>query len=220
MIVRSEFIKLHDDVAKFHRACDFPVTKQNFYARYEPEHFPKHFALRNRMLNEEIVELDNALCVGDRVQILDALVDICYIAVGTICTFGIETYFLDDFLSDRVNLSEITPQTALFNIHVHMADLNIHCASMKSSIFPSYHHHHHKSSKSITGRNLSIVSQAFKLAYHHAFPIMRAWDLVQAANMAKVGPDGKVLKNVHGKVIKPDGWTPPDIASLLTGENK
>jgi len=34
---------------------------------------------------------------------------------------------------------------------------------------------------------------------------------VHGANMLKVGPDGKVLKNEQGKVLKPEGWTPPDL---------
>lgn len=38
---------------------------------------------------------------------------------------------------------------------------------------------------------------------------------VQRSNMAKVGPDGKVIKNEHGKVQKPAGWTPPDLFKLV-----
>lgn len=32
------------------------------------------------------------------------------------------------------------------------------------------------------------------------------FDIVHAANMGKVGPDGKVLRNEQGKIIKPEGW--------------
>lgn len=38
---------------------------------------------------------------------------------------------------------------------------------------------------------------------------------VHAANMAKMGPDGKPLKDSNGKVRKPEGWQPPDIAGEL-----
>lgn len=37
------------------------------------------------------------------------------------------------------------------------------------------------------------------------------WDAVHAANMAKAGGG----KNENGKIQKPEGWTPPDIAALL-----
>jgi predicted HAD superfamily Cof-like phosphohydrolase len=38
----------------------------------------------------------------------------------------------------------------------------------------------------------------------------RLWDIVQAANMAKLWPDGRPhLRPGDGKVIKPDGWQDP-----------
>jgi predicted HAD superfamily Cof-like phosphohydrolase len=39
-------------------------------------------------------------------------------------------------------------------------------------------------------------------------------EAIQASNMAKC-VDGKVLRNAHGKIAKPEGWTPPDIAGEL-----
>lgn len=41
------------------------------------------------------------------------------------------------------------------------------------------------------------------------------FDLVHAANMAKLGPDGKPIKREDGKTLKPEGWQPPDIAAEL-----
>lgn len=40
---------------------------------------------------------------------------------------------------------------------------------------------------------------------------------VHRANMAKLGPDGKPLKNEHGKAMKPSGWEPADIAGAIGG---
>lgn len=39
-------------------------------------------------------------------------------------------------------------------------------------------------------------------------------DEVHRANMAKA-PGGIVKRNDFGKVVKPDGWTPPDVAGVL-----
>lgn len=36
------------------------------------------------------------------------------------------------------------------------------------------------------------------------------WELVQAANMAKLQPDGTVARREDGKIIKPTGWIAPD----------
>jgi predicted HAD superfamily Cof-like phosphohydrolase len=42
---------------------------------------------------------------------------------------------------------------------------------------------------------------------------------VHRSNMAKVWPDGSVKKNDDGKVLKPDGWTPPDIRAELVKQH-
>lgn len=50
-------------------------------------------------------------------------------------------------------------------------------------------------------------------------PVSELWDEVQRSNMSKaiLQPDGsfKVIKRADGKVTKPEGWTPPDIAGIL-----
>jgi predicted HAD superfamily Cof-like phosphohydrolase len=38
-----------------------------------------------------------------------------------------------------------------------------------------------------------------------------AWKEVMSTNFAKIGEDGKVRKREDGKVLKPTGWTPPDL---------
>lgn len=38
---------------------------------------------------------------------------------------------------------------------------------------------------------------------------------VHRSNMAKLGPGGKPIYREDGKVLKPEGWTPPDVAGVL-----
>ena len=38
-----------------------------------------------------------------------------------------------------------------------------------------------------------------------------AWKEVMRSNFAKIGEDGKVRKREDGKVLKPVGWTPPNL---------
>lgn len=53
-------------------------------------------------------------------------------------------------------------------------------------------------------------------ALEYGVPLDRVWAAVQRANMAKVDPvTGKVRKRGDGKVLKPEGWTPPDITAVL-----
>lgn len=47
-------------------------------------------------------------------------------------------------------------------------------------------------------------------------PVDACWAEVQRSNMAKLGPDGKPQKNPEtGKIMKPEGWKPPDLFGLL-----
>jgi len=50
---------------------------------------------------------------------------------------------------------------------------------------------------------------AFRLPAHAGFLE------VQRSNMAKLQPDGSVLRREDGKVLKPEGWTPPDLLGVL-----
>jgi predicted HAD superfamily Cof-like phosphohydrolase len=56
-----------------------------------------------------------------------------------------------------------------------------------------------------------LIYVALGTAIAYGIDLRPVWDAVHAANMAKVGgatrPDGKILK--------PAGWTPPDVAALL-----
>jgi len=53
-------------------------------------------------------------------------------------------------------------------------------------------------------------------ALEYGIPLDHVWAAVQDANMAKVDPvTGKVWRREDGKVLKPPGWTPPDIRGAL-----
>jgi predicted HAD superfamily Cof-like phosphohydrolase len=48
-----------------------------------------------------------------------------------------------------------------------------------------------------------------------------AWKEVMTTNFAKIDPvTGKVRKREDGKVLKPDGWTPPDLAPFIYKEQE
>ena len=47
-------------------------------------------------------------------------------------------------------------------------------------------------------------------------PAAAGWEEVLRSNMAKVDPTtGFVTKRDDGKVLKPEGWTPPDLGRLI-----
>lgn len=45
-------------------------------------------------------------------------------------------------------------------------------------------------------------------------PVQEIWDEVQSTNMAKA-VDGKILRRADGKILKPEGWRPPDIKAII-----
>ncbi len=45
--------------------------------------------------------------------------------------------------------------------------------------------------------------------------VLGAIEEVNRANLAKRFPDGTLHKDENGKIVKPDGWTPPDLTPFL-----
>lgn len=52
-------------------------------------------------------------------------------------------------------------------------------------------------------------------ALSYGIPLDKVWDEVHISNMAKLGGDGKPHRRPDGKVMKPNGWIPPDITWCL-----
>jgi predicted HAD superfamily Cof-like phosphohydrolase len=53
------------------------------------------------------------------------------------------------------------------------------------------------------------------------WPMDEGWAEVMRSNFAKINPQtGLVNKRPDGKVLKPAGWTPPDLAGILSAANK
>ncbi len=61
-----------------------------------------------------------------------------------------------------------------------------------------------------------VIYVAVGTALEFGIPLERIWGEVHRSNMAKVDPGTrKVTKRADGKVLKPEGWTPPDVAGVL-----
>jgi len=52
--------------------------------------------------------------------------------------------------------------------------------------------------------------------YMRGYDVHGAWNEVATSNFWKIDPKtGKVNKREDGKVLKPEGWTPPDLAKFV-----
>lgn len=46
-------------------------------------------------------------------------------------------------------------------------------------------------------------------------PQQPIWDEVARSNLDKISENGTVLRREDGKILKPEGWTPPNIADII-----
>lgn len=52
--------------------------------------------------------------------------------------------------------------------------------------------------------------------YMKGYNVDGAWNEVARSNLCKIDPStGKVIKREDGKVLKPEGWTPPDLSKFV-----
>jgi predicted HAD superfamily Cof-like phosphohydrolase len=114
------------DQAKFMTACDQTVDRGN----------TDQFNMYLKLIEEEAEELNQAIIDKNKVEMLDALIDMLVVTIGAIHSAG--------------------------------------------------------------------------------FDAEGAWKEVMRTNFAKIDKDtGKVVKREDGKVLKPDGWTPPDLKPFI-----
>jgi len=114
------------DQAKFMSACDQTVDRENI----------SQYQMYYTLIKEEVSELMEAYTADDKVEQLDALIDILVVTIGAIHSMGAD------------------------------------------------------------GES--------------------AWNEVMRTNFAKIDPaTGKVIKRADGKVLKPEGWQPPELSQFL-----
>ena len=60
---------------------------------------------------------------------------------------------------------------------------------------------------------LDIIVVSAGAGHSLGLPMESGWDAVHASNMRKVA--GGVKRRYDGKILKPEGWRPPNLARLL-----
>ena len=67
---------------------------------------------------------------------------------------------------------------------------------------------------------IDLIVVLIGYAHSMGWPLAALWAEVHRSNMEKVDPaTGAVRRREDGKILKPDGWTPPDVAGVLAREN-
>lgn len=63
---------------------------------------------------------------------------------------------------------------------------------------------------------LDLIVVCIGAGFSAGFPMANGWKEVIDSNMAKIDPEtGMVRRRSDGKILKPEGWKPPDLATLI-----
>lgn len=151
-------------------------------------------ALRSRLIREECVELITALKNNVDEEILDGGVDTIYVVEGTRVQFG------------RPEGGESDPVAA--NLLLANA-LNYLDSALNSRSWGEV---------DVALRMVEIVVKGVMTVRDLPYEI--AFETVHENNLTKVGPDGVVLKDEGGKVLKPAGYEKVNLSVILEAQRQ
>lgn len=184
-------------VAEFHRAFGQPNA--------EAPGFPDSPVrdLRVRLLAEELAEFREAFREGDAVEMADGLADICYIIAGTALAYGLvdtDTRF-DSPFPDHFTICSITA-TDFGKLLQQRFDAYLRAEAADNL-------------DDVRATLMQFLDETCDVAMMLGLPLNAVFAEVHRSNMAKLMPDGSVLRREDGKIMKPARWTAPDIAGIL-----
>ena len=185
-------------VAEFHRAFGHHIGDHPRLPR------PNVRRLRIALLKEELEEFTVAHGANDRVEMADALADICYIIAGTVVAYGIGPPAAGTFESPY---DQYLPRD-------EMPDGGM--ARTLQDCFIEYEMaEQHDDLTRIDLALMTFITSVFGVAWRLNMPLNAVFAEVHRSNMAKRMPDGSVLRREDGKILKGPNWSPPDIAGVL-----
>lgn len=199
---------------------------------------------RAKFLREEATETENALLGGDLVKVADGLIDVAYVAHGTLHFLGLPTA--------GVRLNEAWHQvvygTGMLEAPLEAPSLR-HEEDSRLTFLEDLHQavdllprhlqeaevaHRQGGGLELTKLTHAAIfhagracAQAILSARLFAFelhlPWQALWDEVQAANLRKQRAPSLEASEAQGgahrrhatNIIKPPGWTPPDVDGVL-----
>lgn len=198
------------DVRSFHAVGGVPIAEAPAPLSAE------RAAFRAGLLTEEWEETKQALSADDVVEAADGLIDMIYIAAGTAVECGVDLRpqdlsasggdfdrFLQAPLLDRMPSVRIPAKGPL-------VDFMRWTVGAANSIIA-------KGDPAAISAGLSrVVETALLMGGLCNIPTFEIWKEIHRSNMAKVDPaTGAVVRREDGKILKPEGWTRPDVAGVM-----
>ncbi|WP_029923882.1 hypothetical protein [Nocardia otitidiscaviarum] len=196
-------MSVYRDVATFNRACGVALRDHPGWPSSED------LTLALRLISEEVDELREALEARDMTGAADGIADTLYVTAGLALRIGVAHQLEADtpVLRD-VNWPPTwdTYRREAPHSWPHRLDL-----------------YRNRLTAAAEGRDLRLttayidllISATAALGALLHLPMASVWAAVHFSNMQKA-VDGNVVRHpVTNKIVKPEGWQPPDIAGVL-----
>lgn len=190
---------LWDSIRQFNEACSVRM-------RATPGWVPDaEIELAMALIDEERRELADALQAGDMTETADAIADGLYVRAGLLLRLGLARTYIGDLL---VPSGQAPSWTDLVDREVLIAELEDDDRQIRRAI--------------LAGNLIEVDTSTHRTMYTLStlavllrIPLDAVFAEVQRSNMAKL-VDGRVVRHPQtNKVLKPAGWTPPDVAGVL-----
>nr|WP_296763994.1 hypothetical protein [Rhodococcus sp. (in: high G+C Gram-positive bacteria)] len=198
----SLFGQMYNDVEEFSLAFGQLISDMPTFPSEELQ------KARVGFITEEYEEFNEAMAGDDLKEVADALVDIPYFALGTALAYGIvlpggRDYF-DWTLIGTPKLYEAGNMREAVTNAMNSAYDGYIAAELDGSDL-----------QWIAAALQKLINTCLDIAHIYNIPFPAIWDEVHQSNLAKM-VDGKVIRDPDtGKVLKPAGWTPPDVLKVL-----
>lgn len=187
-----------DLVREFQSAVGQPVST----SRMLPEDSELR-SLRLRLLDEEVLEYEEAEAASDIVGVADALGDILYIAAGTALTYGVylitmpftvvgEAGFPDDAYTRRNRLLAMREAFSRYR----QAEAGNDLGEIERTL-------------------QKVVHETLATAEAYRIPLKEVFEEIHRSNMSKLDENGNAIRRADGKILKPDHYSPPDVEGVL-----
>lgn len=166
--------------------------------------------LRKRLILSEQQETIDAITDEDLTELADGLADIVVVVVGTYLAFGLPVYepiWLTPPQSPHL-LPEYETDVLLSELKSRYNEVQLAFDTLETGNDPELELVH-----GALDRSMATVAIT---AYRFGIDFMPVFREVHRSNMQKIGPDGKVKKDAGGKVIKPEGFVPPNVVAELS----
>lgn len=198
--------ELHDDLREFFDHFRFSYSRT-------PTHLSRELAeFRRQFLLEEHIEWDQAVKTRDLSGQLDALVDLTYVAVGTLILQG---FHHRDWSMAPLHVP-IAVEQARFPRALTPEEEELSRSMLEESVVGYFSSALRSDPEAIRLQQESLHEIAFRaaaVAKLQGFPFFKAWDRVHEANLKK--RRGPTARSSGYDLIKPEGWLAPDLSDLV-----